>query len=63
MADDATFQPREFKPLPSGPSSSSRPVRQFQRHRILSDEQFGKVTVPEPQRSFIGGEGEAWQGR
>jgi hypothetical protein len=62
--DPQETQSPAFKPLPQGPQGQQQPVRQFQRHRILSDAQFGAVTVPEPIRRFTPeGMGEAWQGR
>jgi hypothetical protein len=64
MADTDGFQPREFKAAPSGPAPAGGVVKQFQRHRILNDEQFGRVTVPEPVRRFTAeGLGHAWMGR
>lgn len=62
--DDEQQPQSVFKPLPTGPQSPLQPVRQFQRHRILSDSQFGSVVVPEPLRRMAPeGVGEAWQGR
>jgi hypothetical protein len=56
-------RPAQFKPPPAGPQSSPQPLRPFQRHRILSDDQFGQVAIPEPVRRSTAAVGEAWQGR
>jgi hypothetical protein len=62
MADEEGYQPREFKPAPAGPASRQS-LRPFQRHRIISNDQFGQVTIPDPVRRSTPEVGEVWQGR
>ena len=60
MAEE--YAPAPFRPLPS-PENRRGVVKPFQRHRIISNDQFGQVVIPEPQRRTIAEQGEAWQGQ
>jgi len=68
MADEdrnaaQSSEARQFTPLPQGPQGRPQPVRPFARHRIISNDQFGQVTIPDPVRRSTPEMGEVWQGQ
>ena len=62
MADEDLNAAQSFRALPQGPGGRAS-LRPFQRHRIISNDQFGQVTIPDPVRRSTPEMGEVWQGQ